>query len=363
MPHWRRWLGWLFLGLVVLLVILTALPLVETDEWWVRLWDYPRLQIAVLLVVGLIALVAVGPRNGRLFFSAIGFGLASLVWQLMQVASYVPGWPVELAATKTCAPERRVRLLSANVLMTNGNQAALLALIRRTDPDVVLLLEPSLDWERAMRPLYPAFPHRVGQPLPNTYGLMLLSKLPLEQARLRYLIQPQVPSVKAGLHLRSGEVVDFYGLHPEPPYPGDDSGERDAELVRAGKEIRQAGRAAIVMGDLNDVAWSHSSRLFRRLSGMLDPRVGRGPYPTFPANLPWLAWPLDHIFVTPHFRLMSIDRLPDIGSDHRPMLFELCLSSDPHERLTPSTPSEADEEDASDQIEDGAEERAEENRG
>src|SRR3546814_14501423 len=85
-------------------------------------------------------------------------------------------------------------------------------------------------------------------------------------------MQPHVPSVKAGLRLRSGEVVDFYGVHPEPPFPGDDSGERDAELVQVGREVRKSGRATIVMGDLNDVAWSHSSRLFRRLSGMKDPR-------------------------------------------------------------------------------------------
>jgi endonuclease/exonuclease/phosphatase (EEP) superfamily protein YafD len=227
----------------------------------------------------------------------------------------------------------------------------------------VLLLEPSLDWERALRPIYPAFPYRIGQPLPNTYGLILLSKLPLENPQIRYRLQPHVPSVNAGLRLRSGEAVDFYGVHPEPPYPGDDSGERDAELVQVGNEVRAAGRAAIVMGDLNDVAWSHSSRLFRRLSGMLDPRVGRGPYPTFPANMPLLAWPLDHVFVTPHFRLMRIDRLPDIGSDHRPMLFSLCLARDPRQRLGGVVPSGADREDARDQVEDGLEERAEENHG
>ena len=348
---------------MALLIVVTALPLVETDEWWVRLWDYPRLQIAILLLVALIGLIAFGRRKGRLFFAMVGFGLASLVWQLVQVASYVPGWPVELAAAKSCAPGRQVRLLNANVLMSNDNSAALLALVRLANPDVVLLLEPSLDWARAMRPLYPAYPYRLGQPLPNTYGLILLSRLPLEQPKLRYLMQPQVPSVKAGLRLPSGEVVDFYGLHPEPPYPGDDSGERDAELVRAGKEVRQAGRAAIVMGDLNDVAWSHSSRLFRRLSGMRDPRVGRGPYPTFPANLPWLAWPLDHIFVTPHFRLIGIDRLPEIGSDHRPMLFDLCLAANPNARLTEGAASAEDREDAAEQVEEGVEERAEENRG
>jgi endonuclease/exonuclease/phosphatase (EEP) superfamily protein YafD len=294
---------------------------------------------------------------------AIAAGLPSLAWQLWQVAPYVPGWPVELARAEYCPRERSITLLNANVLMSNRDFGSITERIEQIDPDVVLLLEPGPEWAGRIAAIYARYPYRVGEPLPNAYGLILLSKLPLEQPRIRYLVQPHVPSVSAGLRLRSGEVVDFYGLHPEPPYPADDSGERDAELVLVGRELRAAGRAAIVMGDLNDVAWSQSSRLFRRLSGVRDPRVGRGLYPTFPAHLPLLAWPLDHIFVTPHFRLLSIDRLPDIGSDHLPMLFGLCLVSDPARRLnTRAVPGDV-REDARDQIEDGAEERAEENRG
>ena len=84
----------------------------------------------------------------------------------------------------------------------------------------------------------------------------------------------------------------------------------------------------MVIGDLNDVAWSRTSRLFRRVGGMGDPRVGRGLYPTFNANIRLLRWPLDHLFVSPHFELMQIDLLPDIGSDHFPIFFRLCLKDD-----------------------------------
>ena len=362
MLWWRRWLGMACLGLVAILVLLTILPLFETDEWWVRLWDYPRLQIAALIAVALAGLLTVGPRRGWAFWTALVAGIGSLSWQLWQVASYVPGWPVDVRSAKACDPGRQVRLLNANVLLTNTDYAALLRLVRRTDPDVVLLLEPGLAWEQAVRPLFAGYPYRVSLPLPNTYGLMLLSRLPLEGAKVCNRLQPHVPSITAGLRLPSGDVVDFHGVHPEPPYPGDDSGERDAELVQVGKEVRAAGRATIVMGDLNDVAWSHTSRLFRRLSGMLDPRVGRGPYPTYPADLPWLSWPLDHIFVTPHFRLLAIDRLPDIGSDHRPMLFALCLDRDPDERIQRPVSDET-REDARDEVEEGRGERAEENGG
>ena len=356
-----KWLRGAAVAVLFLLVFLTVLPIFEGDEWWVRLWDYPRLQIAAGLLIGLILLLAADRPRSRLGIGTAVAGTAALVWQLFQVAPYLPGWPKEVATAEQCAPDDRIRLLNANVLLHNERYGDLLRLAEQTDPDIILLLEPGPDWESAMHPLYPRYPYRIGQPIPNTYGIMLLSKLPLEGAQILHRIQPQVPSIRAGLRMRSGELIDFHGVHPEPPLPGDDSGERDAELVLVGRDVRASGRAAIVLGDLNDVAWSHTSRLFRKVGAMRDPRVGRGPTPTFPVSTPWMRWPLDHVFVTSHWRLVGMERLPDIGSDHFPMLFDLCLTRDADRRLAPrAIPTEV-REDARDQLRDGAEEMAEEN--
>jgi endonuclease/exonuclease/phosphatase (EEP) superfamily protein YafD len=165
------------------------------------------------------------------------------------------------------------------------------------------------------------------------------------------------------LTLRDGSKVRLQALHPEPPLPGDDSGERDAELVMVGREVRDEGRATIVLGDLNDVAWSRTSKLFRKVAGTGDPRVGRGLYPTFNARYPLLRWPLDHMFLSPHFELMQIDVLADIGSDHFPIFFKLCLKSDPAERkVAPSAPSPVEAE-ATEEVQAGKEERQDERDG
>lgn len=66
---------------------------------------------------------------------------------------------------------------------------------------------------------------------------------------------------------------------------------------------------------------------FQQVSGMLDPRVGRAFLATYKTDNPLLRWPLDHVFVTDTFRVLSLERLQDVGSDHFPLSVTLCLSS------------------------------------
>ena len=91
-----------------------------------------------------------------------------------------------------------------------------------------------------------------------------------------------------------------------------------------------------------------------------SPRIGRGFYPTFNANYPLLRWPLDHLFVSPHFQVSEVHRLPEIGSDHFPMEFKLCLVNDPSDRKVAPAAGAATEAEASEQIGDGKAEHREE---
>jgi hypothetical protein len=95
-------------------------------------------------------------------------------------------------------------------------------------------------------------------------------------------------------------------------------------LLITAREVRETAAPSIVAGDLNDVAWSRTTRLFQDTGGLLDPRIGRGPYPTYNANWPLLRWPLDHVLFEREFGLIDFRALGDIGSDHFPIYAALC---------------------------------------
>ena len=357
LSDWRKWGRGALVTFTVLLIVVTFLPIWWTDLWWVRMWDFPRLQVAGVMLLAGIGLLFARPSRWR--WPLVAGVVAALIWQGSHFVPYFPPYPKQVESEKNCPAGRQVSLLNANVLLTNRDYARLLKLVEERQPDILLLLEPGRDWAKAVGPLRARYPYELSEPLENTYGLILLSRLPME-GRIEHLLQSHVPSVQAMVRLRGGQQVALHGLHPEPPLPGDDSGERDAELILAGREVRNQGRAAIVIGDLNDVAWSRTSRLFRKVAGVGDPRVGRGFYPTFNANYPLLRWPLDHLFVSPHFDLMAIDLLPDIGSDHLPIFFRLCLKEQASSRQVAPSASSSTEAEASKELSEGVSEKGEE---
>jgi hypothetical protein len=110
-----------------------------------------------------------------------------------------------------------------------------------------------------------------------------------------------------------------------------------AEYINTRKED-----AILVAGDLNDVAWSHTTRLFRRVSGTLDPRIGRGMFNTFHANYLFLRYPLDHFFHTKKLMISEIERLEHVGSDHFPLWAKFYILKNTTNKQKPETEEHGD---------------------
>lgn len=307
-----------------LAVAATLLPFLRTDWWWVRILDFPRLQVAGLAAVSAIAALLVLDRRRRRVRAFLIVLLASFGYQSSEVYPFTFLAPKQVEAAGGCREANRLSLLIANVLMTNRRAEPFLRLVRLRNPDVVLATETDHWWDGQLQSLAPEYPHAVRYPLENTYGIHVYSKLALQEPEVRFLVQQGIPSVRTRIRLRSGTLVEFHAVHPTPPQPQHDTTPRDVELILVGLQVNGDRRPTIVAGDLNDVGWSDTTRRFQEVSGLLDPRVGRGLYATFNAKWPLLRWPLDHVFVDPSFRLVRLVREGDIGSDHFPIYVEVC---------------------------------------
>ncbi|CAO4178723.1 Endonuclease/exonuclease/phosphatase domain-containing protein [Methylorubrum aminovorans] len=309
-----------------MLIAASFLPLVPTNLGFVRTLDFPRLQFAIALLACMVGLLLLERDAGALI---LAFGMAgALVIQARHILPFTTIWATKAKAARSCDPGERMSLLILNVLQSNRDYSAALDLVASKSPDLVLLLETDEGWREAMAPLRDQYLERVEQPQDNTYGLLFYSRFPLRDPSVRYLLQEDVPSLRTVIVLPDGERVTFHGLHPRPPHPGHSSAPRDAELVMVAREVAERRGPTIVAGDLNDVAWSRTNALFQNISGLLDPRQGRGLFSTFHARYPFARWPLDHVFYSEHFLLSGMERLGNVGSDHFPIWIEVCRA--PH---------------------------------
>ena len=312
-------------SLGLLLMAATALPLVRSDAWWVRVFDFPRLQILVLLAAVLAGHLLAGDP-----FTVPGAALAGalalcLAYQGTKMFPYTRLARPQVERSSSATPASSFSVLFANVQMDNRDATRLNRIIREADPDIVLAVEPDEWWREQLQWLRATHPAAIEHPRRNTYGMLLYSRLELREPQVKFLVEDDVPSIHARARLPSGAEFALRCLHPRPPTPPhqDSSRERDAELIVVARELGQHGGPAAVLGDLNDVAWSRTNSRFQALSGLLDPRVGRGFFNTFHAKLPFLRFPLDHCFHSRHFRLVALRRLAAFGSDHFPLYLEL----------------------------------------
>lgn len=309
----RSWIGLALWSAGVALVLASVLPLVQTDAWWIRIFDFPRPQVAVLLALVALAAALLLDRRRRATWVLLTAMAASLGLQLARIWPYTRLHPVQAEATPACDEGRRVSVVVANLQESNRGAGPFLELVQDLAPDVIFVVEVDGRRAEALRPLERSHAEHRVRPRDDAWGLALYSRLPLVEPELRHLLSDYVPSIRSGLWLGSGAVVDSHGLHPKPPRPGKGTGERDAELLLAARAAREGGAPTIIAGDLNDVAWSDTTQLFQRIGGLLDPRVGRGLFATWNANLPaLLRWPIDHIFFTPGLTLLGVLRLPDV---------------------------------------------------
>ncbi len=308
--------------LIIFFIISPFFPATRNPYWFFRTADFVRLQSLFIQFI-LLALFLYFEVNYTIFSWILVVALVTTTfYQLYKVFPYSSLFP---RTRSQAASDGQVSILAGNVLQTNSHYPDFVNEVKRFDPDLVLTMESNSAWENSLSEIENEYPFTVKVPLENFYGMHLYSKKELDNVEVRYQIEDDKPSIFFDFPIKGNLPIFFCCLHPAPPSPTENetSKERDAELMLTGKQIRTLDKPTVVCGDMNDVVWSRTTRLFKKMTGMIDPRVGRGFFSTYNANYFFLRFPLDHLFHTRDLYVGKMVRSKNFGSDHFAMYYEI----------------------------------------
>ncbi|RYY38234.1 MAG: endonuclease/exonuclease/phosphatase family protein [Chitinophagaceae bacterium] len=299
------------------LLLAALLPLLPHPHWIFRIWEYGRIQAFVLQLAVLTLGFFVHPHNALFWFLQGALFLLAVhnVWLL---APYTPIFRKKHRVEKE---SESVSVLSVNVYQFNTEYDKLLQLVRAEEPDILLTMESNGGWQEALDTLSDIYPHAQKVPLENTYGMHFYTKLRVHKMQVHYFVADDMPSIEAELETPDGLRFTIFCVHPAPPSPTEEptARERDGDLLSVANKVAKNDGPVLVVGDFNNVAWARSSILFRKTSGLIDPRIGRGFVSTYHARHRWLRFPIDLFFHSPHLFIEQFCTLAPVGSDHLPL--------------------------------------------
>lgn len=109
----------------------------------------------------------------------------SLICQVQFVIVYTPLYRTQAKDSNKPVGENSFTLLVTNVRMDNDDRDDFHARVEAYSPDILLINEPDQAWAASISKFDGDFPYSVKYPMGNTYGMMLLSKLPLTDSKSR----------------------------------------------------------------------------------------------------------------------------------------------------------------------------------
>jgi endonuclease/exonuclease/phosphatase (EEP) superfamily protein YafD len=282
--------------------------------WIAELAAHFRVQYLVILAVG--AVSATACRHYRM---ATAFALFAAVNALSVLPLYRPSPtppPPWLDGTR--------RLVCINVNTANPRHAELLDTVRKYEPDFILLQEIDEDWMESLSGLLTDYPHAVSQPRMDNFGIALLSRHPLETQTIAYFGDAGVPSVVVRVRLPHGSAM-IVGTHPVPPASRRYAAMRNRQLDEVSRFVRLQEGPLIVAGDLNTTPWAHSFKKLARETGLQNSARGWGVQPTWPAALPLMRIPIDHVLHSGGIAVQQRRVGAGFGSDHLPLIVDFAV--------------------------------------
>jgi len=126
--HEDRYVIGITATLTLLLALVTVAPMSKHPAWWIRVWDFPRLQILALSLLVLLANLLFLPLSSPLVWTLMAVNLACVIYQAVWIYPYTALSKPQVLDYTGYQSKPRLRILVSNVLTPNRHADKLLAL-------------------------------------------------------------------------------------------------------------------------------------------------------------------------------------------------------------------------------------------
>jgi endonuclease/exonuclease/phosphatase (EEP) superfamily protein YafD len=297
------------LAIALLLVIgsLSGLAFLAKFDWRLELLTHWRVHylVASILLLGVYSLA----RRRRYRIVA----LATVVI-CVNGSAIVPRVLKRPQKAESAVRSEQFQVALVNVLYQNRNYTDTLSWLREMQPDVVVLVELTSEWQKAISSINDVFPFQTAVPAGLGDGIGLISRHPLTNPKILWPTFGR-PAVAVELQLPRTSLT-IVGAHPKPPTSARLIRQRDEYLANLGQMIANLRRPVLVAGDLNTTPWSYAFDEFTQIADLSL----SGIQPSWPAGLGYAGIPIDHILGNQDVWVFDIKPGPAIGSDHRPIV-------------------------------------------
>lgn len=311
-----------FLTATILLTIsllgATLLSATARFFWLGDLAVHFPVQYAGLAIIAF--LVFVGVRHPA--WAALAFGLA--VVNGMSASQILTPSPASGTAHCPGAPAQ-VRVASINVLYTSHDYQGVQDLIRKENPDAVVLMEMTPRWRAAMEKFQQQYPYRYQTTGVEHRGVDVWSRLPVKHFAQLPIEARQEPAIEATLMVQN-RPLRLFAVHTSWPMAPGSAYRRNQQLELLAQQAQAVkDMPLLVVGDFNVSPFSPHLKRMVAESGLRSAAEGYGWQPTWPSFLLPAGIQIDHAFVSPSLTVKGFRRGSRDGSDHLPIIVDVAL--------------------------------------
>jgi endonuclease/exonuclease/phosphatase (EEP) superfamily protein YafD len=276
--------------------------------------------------LGLVLLAIVGAalvrRRKRLALVALPPLLFTLGPALLQ---FVPQRPEP-------SVEPRFRVMTANLLMVNGDTDGIIGEVRAAKPDLLLLQEYTAGWHQAFQSAIAAdYPYSSVVMRDDSFGIAVYSRTPFVGD-----VDQRFPLGRAGVEQMRGEIevgrqrLAFYDVHLLPPRTLLYTGEHRLQLADLVDALKNEKLPYVVCGDFNFPDLSPQQSALKRAGAREAHQLaGYGRGATWPVNGPFRyivpGVRIDHVYLSPQLTATTCETGEGRGSDHRPVVVDVAF--------------------------------------